>query len=600
VARKRSAAQPDPATEAMRQAAADISRHPLFAPLHNRVRFDRETGNACPADGWAVADSSGVVHLHPSRRAEPEVWTWVLAHALLHLGFGHLDDRHRRAGRFDAAWNAAACATVNRFLTHLKFGRPPIILPASLPAGDEERLAEDFRLRGIPAELRGVGTAGPGPDLAVGTSRRWGQPQQWEQLLADGLSAAVQAAVAVAGGELATLAGGAGRRSRWQRALSWFVASYPLLGPLAAAFDLVEDADLCRRMDISVAAVSAASMELYVNPQAGLSDAECRFVIAHELLHAGLRHDTRAGARDPYLWNIACDYVINGWLIQMGVGEMADGLLYDPELKGRSAEEVYDRIATDLRRFRKLATVRGVGLCDVLPGRLPRPGEAGYAVDLDEFYRRALAQGLEYHCAAGRGLLPEGLIEEIRALSQPPVPWDVELARWFDDHFPAVEHRRSYARPSRRQSATPDIPRPAYIAPDDPITRRTFGVVLDTSGSMDSALLGKALGAIASYSLSREVPAARVVFCDAAAYDAGYLAPDDIAGRVKVRGRGGTVLQPGIDLLERAVDFPKDGPILVITDGWCDRVRLRREHAFLIPAGARLPFVPRGPVFRIV
>ena len=28
------------------------------------------------------------------------------------------------------------------------------------------------------------------------------------------------------------------------------------------------------------------------------------------------------------------------------------------------------------------------------------------------------------------------------------------------------------------------------------------------------------------------------------------------------------MLQPGIDLLERADDFPNDGPILVITDWW--------------------------------
>jgi hypothetical protein len=26
--------------------------------------------------------------------------------------------------RFDAAWNLAACVTVNRFLSHLKVGRP--------------------------------------------------------------------------------------------------------------------------------------------------------------------------------------------------------------------------------------------------------------------------------------------------------------------------------------------------------------------------------------------------------------------------------------------------------------------------------------------
>jgi len=114
--------------------------------------------------------------------------------------------------------------------------------------------------------------------------------------------------------------------------------------------------------------------------------------------------------------------------------------------------------------------------------------------------------------------------------------------------------------------------------------------VLDTSGSMDKELMGKALGSIASYSLARDVPAARVVFCDA---DAGYLAVEDIAGRVKVRGRGGTVRQPGVDLLRRAEDFPPDGPILISTDAWCDHVRV------LIQAGARLPFVARGPVFRV-
>lgn len=77
------------------------------------------------------------------------------------------------------------------------------------------------------------------------------------------------------------------------------------------------------------------------------------------------------------------------------------------------------------------------------------------------------------------------------------------------------------------------------------------------------------------------------------------LPPEAIAERVKVKGRGGTVLQPGMDLLERAEDFPKDGPILVITDGQCDVLRIRREHALLVPAGARLPFVPRGKVFRM-
>lgn len=212
---------------------------------------------------------------------------------------------------------------------------------------------------------------------------------------------------------------------------------------------------------------------------------------------------------------------------------------------------------------------------------------------------RGLAQGLDLHDRQERGLLPAGLVEEIRALSHPPLPWDARLARWFDEFVPRPEPLRSFARPSRRQASTPDIPRAGRWYPPEEIARCTFGVVLDTSGSMSRTLLGKALGAIASYAQSRDVPAARVVFCDAAPHDAGYLAVTEIAGRVRVRGRGGTELQPGVDLVERADDFPRGAPVLVITDGWCDVLRVRREHAYLIPQGATLPFTPRGPVFRV-
>jgi predicted metal-dependent peptidase len=389
-----------------------------------------------------------------------------------------------------------------------------------------------------------------------------------------------------------------------QQARAWFINHYPLLGALASRFTIIEDQLLCHRLGISVAAIDCEAREIYMNPAAGLQRStfreECRFVMAHELLHAGLRHDVRCQGRDPYLWNVACDYVINNWLVEMGIGEMPRfGLLYDPTLKGESAEAIYDRMATDMRRFRKLATLRGIGVGDIMEPRHADWWQNGAGVDLDDFYRRSMSQGLEYHQEQGRGLLPAGLIEEIRALSQPPIPWDVQLAQWFDEHFPPLEKIRTYARVSRRQSSTPDIPRPLWIPPPATEMGRTFGVLLDTSGSMETKLLAKALGTIASYSIARDVPAVRVIFCDAATYDQGYLLPEAIAESVKIRGRGGTVLQPGVDLLEQAKDFPTSGPLLIITDGYCDKLHIRREHAFLMPQGNALPFVPKGPVFRL-
>lgn len=381
-----------------------------------------------------------------------------------------------------------------------------------------------------------------------------------------------------------------------KKAAKWFINHYPLLGGLASHFKIIEDYRYCNQHDIHIAAIDVTVGELYLNPTACLSLEEWKFVLAHEYLHAGLMHHERCNGRDHYLWNIACDFIINGWLHELQVGVMPqDGLLYDPSLKGLSAETIYDQILSDIRKYNKLNTLRGFHKGDILNSGNNRTHDG---VTLDDFCRNAIQQGLEYHITTGRGFIPAGLIEEIRALSMPPIPWDVALAEWFDIYFASLEKHRSYVRPSRRQACTPDIPRPRYCDADIPTNSRTFGVVIDTSGSMDTTSIGKALGAIASYSVAHEIPFVRVIFCDAAAYDAGYISPEDIAGRVNVKGRGGTALQPGIDKLETAKDFPTDGPILIITDGGIENhLNIKHEHAYLLPKGCRLPFYTRSDIF---
>ncbi|MFE2044585.1 hypothetical protein ACFXAZ_27405 [Streptomyces sp. NPDC059477] len=587
----------DIAGEAFATGLAEVMANPAL----QAVDFDHCRDEDCalaPRDGLIRVDSDGVLHSHPDRLADPGDWAWALAHAAIHLGFGQVPAAKGPREQPDRYDLAARCAVVNRFLLTFPIGRTPEELPGSYPDGDEERLAARWRRTGLPAAYAHCGTAGPEPDLLLVPWESWygQQPPDRQLAFADALTRTMSAALDLAGGRRDTLDGELAPRRPWERALGWFVASYPLLGGIAAGIELIADPELARAHGITVAAVNAEAGEIYVNPHQALDDEEWRFVLAHEMLHAALRHGDRRGTRDPFLFNVAADYVINGWLCEMQVGTMPEGLLHDPALAGLSAEEVYDRIAGDLRRVRRLSTLRGKGTGDILGGPLGAPGPY---VDLDEFYRRGLAHGFDLHTTQDRGYLPGGLIEEIRALSHPPLPWDARLARWFDEFVPRPEPLRSYARPSRRQSATPDIPRAGRHFPYEDVPRCTFGVILDTSGSMDRTLLGKALGAIASYAEARDVPAARVVFCDAAPHDAGYLPVTEIAGRVRVRGRGGTVLQPGIDLLHRADDFPPGAPVLVITDGWCDVLRVRREHAYLIPEGARLPFTARGPVFRV-
>ena len=606
---RRSRSPPQENLAALAAGEALRDKHPLFGRLTETIRWSVETnyGHGGAAHLTTCRDGRpgglvSLVALNPWRRLDPAQWAYVMAQAQLHHAFSHADPRKPDLAR------SVACALIAAdFLKALGFGaRPPeaaLVEEEGLGA-DLERIEATLREQGELLErLAPLNLSGPAESsfsfeagvIEIPEKLR----QERQELFAQALRASVFAAIDQAAGQIRV----AKANSLAGRARAWFVTHYPLLAALAASFEIVEDAPLCRSLGISLAAVESEASRIYVNPDVPWSFEGLKFVMAHEMLHVGLRHEARRQGRDPFLWNVACDYVINGWLISMGVGEIPDhGLLLDEELglEKDSAEALYDRIAADLRLQRRLAkarTLSGTGKPDMI-GRQTPGWWRGAGVDLDEFYRRALNEGLELHLAqGGRGLLPGELIEEIRALQHKPIPWDVKLAQWLDAFFPPLEAKRSFARASRRQASTPEIPRPVWIRPEERLKARVFGVVLDSSGSMSSRLLAHALGAIASYALSREVPVVRVVQCDAGVHDMGYVEPESLLGRVEIRGRGGTLLQPAIARLQSAPDFPASAPILIITDGLCDALSVAREHAWLMPEGARLPFSTSAPRF---
>lgn len=338
--------KPDPATEAFAEGMRLARLNPALDAVGFRVCRE-DTCVRAPRNGLVTVDSDGTLHVHPTRRAEPAVWTWALAHAVIHLGFGHVPAAagpREQPDRFDLA---ARCVVVNRFLLGFSPGPAPEDLPAAYPDGDEERLAAVWRRDGIPPRYELCGTAGGDPDQVLVPWNGWNgaAPADWQVAFAHGLTRTMSAAMDVAGGRRASMNEGPVPLRPWERALSWFVSSYPLLGGIAAGITLVADAEIARAHGISVAAVDTEAAEIYINPLRRFSDEEWRFVLAHEMLHAALRHGDRRGPRDPYLFNIAADYVINGWLCEMRIGTMPEGLLHDPELKDLSAEEVYDRIA---------------------------------------------------------------------------------------------------------------------------------------------------------------------------------------------------------------------------------------------------------------
>ena len=67
-------------------------------------------------------------------------------------------------------------------------------------------------------------------------------------------------------------------------------------------------------------------------------------LLAHELFHTMLDHSGRIGNRDPELWNMAADYVINLDLERMGYSFQDMNPLLDAKYVGMTTEEVYDSL----------------------------------------------------------------------------------------------------------------------------------------------------------------------------------------------------------------------------------------------------------------
>lgn len=377
----------------------------------------------------------------------------------------------------------------------------------------------------------------------------------------------------------------------------WFFRNYPFFSSLSAMFRIETDREVCRNLGIFYGAVDVSAKIIYLNefnlPSGNEVSQTQIFVMAHEMLHVALNHMGRQKDREHLMWNLACDFVINNWLVEMCVGVPPDGIYIDKTLARLSAEEIYEIIKEDRDVLKRMSTMAS---CDAghkyakhknknahadMFGTDPSQKKFG---DVKDAAAEALLQGYNVHCNLGRGFLPAGLEEEIKILQQPVIPWKVELASWFARHFPEDEKKRTYAKASRRQSATPDIPRAAYYRPTKESRTKTFGVILDTSGSMDAQLLGKSLGVIASYARQYDVFEVKLVYCDAKPYDAGYVDISTLKDKVKVTGRGGTVLQQAVNYLEFDKDFPKKAPILILTDGYFESsLEVKNPHAFVVP-----------------
>jgi predicted metal-dependent peptidase len=299
---------------------------------------------------------------------------------------------------------------------------------------------------------------------------------------------------------------------------------------------------------------------------------ELAHVTWHLLLeHADRARDQHVDATTSRAWTEASDATVAHTLGHDGLCPSDLPSAVDLELPpGRSAEEYFAVIArmqvpTDPDP-RALPPDAGCG--SAVDGvrrehELPPDVDVGEVLpeDARDIRRRVAIDYVEHQERRGRGDTPGDAWRWATQILQPKVRWEPLLAGavrraagWANGR---TDH--TYSRPSRRQSTTPRILLPGLRRPVPQVA-----VVVDTSGSVDDVLLGRALGEVdgALRGLGVADSSVCVYSCDAAVHQVQRVRR---ARDARLAGGGGTDMRVGIRAA--AGQRPRPDLIVVFTDG---------------------------------
>lgn len=168
---------------------------------------------------------------------------------------------------------------------------------------------------------------------------------------------------------------------------------------------------------------------------------EVVFVLCHEVGHCMFSHMFRRGQRDPKLWNIAGDYVINDLLVSDAVGVMPQGGLHNPQLVlagNGTTDGVYDILDQQTDGGQR-------GVPDLFDECHDADGDAASQAEAEAEMKVSIAQA----AAAAKmcGKLGSKLERLVDMALKPKVPWQ-DVLRRFVSSKAKVEY--TYARPKRR------------------------------------------------------------------------------------------------------------------------------------------------------
>lgn len=262
-----------------------------------------------------------------------------------------------------------------------------------------------------------------------------------------------------------------------------------------------------------------------------LRDAQVTFLVAHECFHPMLEHIWRLMGRDPQLWNIAGDIVINQILTNEGIGEFIEGGILDEDLYNAgdgNTDSIYNLLPPMPKGTTWRYTQGGIGDDIEAPDGSP----AEQAQEQAE-WRIKIAQAAQ--AAKMCGKLSGDMERLVGSILNAKVPWETLLFRFFEK---ATSGMRTFARPNRRF-----IQQGIYLPTATGVQLGDIVFAVDCSGSVSDDDIDQAAAEVIKVHEELRPKKLHVVYFDSRVSHMDTFEPDDDV-TVTSHGGGGTAFSP--------------------------------------------------------
>jgi predicted metal-dependent peptidase len=314
---------------------------------------------------------------------------------------------------------------------------------------------------------------------------------------------------------------------------------------------------------------------------AAMSDAEVVFGIGHEVLHCVYDHFdvARRGDRDPRLWNIANDYVINADLVDANIGEQIKlvEICFDWKYRGMISEEIYDDLFQQAKEEGRVIEINpldvhmdreegddegalgGEGNGDEEGG--DENGPAKYTAEEKEQIKQEFQNAtMQAAKAAGAGNLPGGVKRMLDKLLNPQLDWRQLIAMQIQS---VIKSDYTMMNPSRK-----GLNEGFYLPGMDRETTIDVAISMDVSGSIYDTMLRDFLSEVKG--IMDQYNDFRIhLFCfDTEVHNPQTFTPHNMEEFLdyEIEGGGGTEFDCVFDYMKEEGIVPKKH--IMFTDGY--------------------------------